>query len=77
MLPPSFELATAGSGRDLKDIVYRYVSTCKRVIAKTDKADPKIMEYVVIVLRVRSGTRKQVPGRVIGLLWFDISHGML
>lgn len=40
-----------------------------------DKADPNIIVYVVIVLRVCNGMRKQVPGTVIGLLWFNISHG--
>ena len=42
-----------------------------------DKADPKIMEYVVIVLRACSGTRKQVLRKMIDLLWSDISHGTL
>jgi hypothetical protein len=42
-----------------------------------DKDDRNMMEYVVIILRARSGTRKEVPGKVIGLLWIDISHGML
>jgi len=45
------------------------MGTSKREIVKTDKADPNIMEYyMVIVLRARSGTRKEVPGKVIGLL---------
>ena len=46
---------------------------------KTDKSDHNIMEDMVIVLWVRtgSGTRKQVPGKVIGLSWINISHGML
>lgn len=44
---------------------------------KMDKDDRNMMEYVVIILRARSGTRKEVPGKVIGLLWIDISHGML
>jgi len=77
ILPPSFELATTGSGGDLKNIAYRYVSTSKEEIVKTDKADPNIMEYMVIVLQARSGTRKGVPGKVIGLLWIDVSHGMV
>jgi len=62
-------LATAGSGRDLKNIVSKYMSTCKREIVKTGKADPNIMEYMVIMLQARSGTKKEVPGKVIGLLW--------
>ena len=60
ILPPSFELATACSRRDLKNITRRYMSICKREIVKTDKADPNIIEYVAIVLQARSGTRKQV-----------------
>ena len=64
-LPLSIELATVGSGRNLKNIVYRDVSTCKREIVKKDKADPSIMEYVVIVLRTRSGIRKEVPREVV------------
>jgi hypothetical protein len=35
------------------------------------------MEHVVVVLRARNETRKQVPRKVMGLLWFEISHGML
>ena len=46
-------------------------------MSKTDEADPNIMEYVVIVLRAHSGTGKKVPGKVIDLLWIDISHGRL
>jgi len=53
------------------------MSTCKREIVKTGKADPNIMEYMVIMLWARSGTKKEVPGKVIGLLWVDISHWML
>ena len=41
------------------------MSTCKREIIKKDKADPSIMECVVIVLRVRSGIRKEVPRKVV------------
>lgn len=70
-------MATAGGGRDLKNIVSRYMSTCKRGVFKTDKDDPNTMVYMVIMLRARSGTRKEVPGEVVGLLWFGISHGML
>lgn len=51
--------------------------TCKREIVKTDKTDLKVMEYVVIVLRVGRVTRKGVPGKGIGLLWSEINHGML
>ena len=52
------------------------MSTRKREVVKMGKADPIIMECVVIVLWAHSGMRK-VPGKVIGLLWSDISHGML
>jgi len=55
-------------------VQHGYMRACKREIVKTDKADRNIMGYVVIVLRVG---RVTIPGKVSGLLWFEINHAML
>jgi len=50
ILPLAFELAGTEYGWDLNSIIHRWMSTCKRENVTTLKADPSIVEYMILPL---------------------------